>query len=221
MYSWVTHTHSHLGGECPHKCVYCYVDNPRFGRPKKYQGTIRLIENELQVKYGKGKTIFIENCNDLFAESVTEEFICRILDHTREFPENTYVFQSKNPERMRNFHFNLPDKFLAGTTIETNRIIPNISLAPITWERALPMIGWKARKFVTIEPIMDFDVDILAYWIARIDPEFVCIGADSKRYGLPEPPIGRVMALIDKLKFYGIDVREKVNLGRLRKENSK
>lgn len=22
MYPWVTHTHTHLGGECSHKCVF-------------------------------------------------------------------------------------------------------------------------------------------------------------------------------------------------------
>lgn len=25
MYPWVTHTHTHLRGECPHGCRYCYV----------------------------------------------------------------------------------------------------------------------------------------------------------------------------------------------------
>jgi DNA repair photolyase len=44
MYPWVTHTHCHLGGQCPHKCVYCYVDNFPYGRPEKYKGALRLIE---------------------------------------------------------------------------------------------------------------------------------------------------------------------------------
>jgi len=71
MYPWVTHTHSHLGGECPHACTYCYVDNPRFGRPAKYTGPIRLLEDEFKVNYGTGRTIFVENCNDLFAAAVS------------------------------------------------------------------------------------------------------------------------------------------------------
>jgi len=97
MYPWVTHTHCHLGGECPHKCVYCYVDNPRFGRPEKYQGELRLIEAEFAVKYGSGKTIFIENCNDLFAEGVSDEYIRRVLAHCRTWPDNTYVFRPRTP----------------------------------------------------------------------------------------------------------------------------
>ena len=60
MYKFVSHTHSHLGGECPHKCIYCYVDSFRHRVPK-YQGELRLIEKELEVNYGKGKAIFIEH----------------------------------------------------------------------------------------------------------------------------------------------------------------
>ena len=26
MYSWVDCMHTHLGGECPHKCSYCYAN---------------------------------------------------------------------------------------------------------------------------------------------------------------------------------------------------
>ena len=66
MYPWVTHMHSHLGGECPHKCIYCYVDNPRFGRPERYKGKLRLLDWEFKVNYESGNTIFIEHKNDLF-----------------------------------------------------------------------------------------------------------------------------------------------------------
>jgi len=67
MYPWVSNCHSHLGGECEHHCVYCYVEHSKFGRPEKYKGILRLIEEEFSVKYGSGKTIFMEHCNDLFA----------------------------------------------------------------------------------------------------------------------------------------------------------
>ena len=62
-YEWITHAHSHLGGRCVHECSYCYVDNPRFGRPERYKGELRLIEKEFSVNYGSGKTIFMENVN--------------------------------------------------------------------------------------------------------------------------------------------------------------
>jgi hypothetical protein len=64
---------------------------------------------------------------------------------------------------------------------------------------------------------MDFDVDILASWIDRIRPEFLNLGADSKDHHLPEPAVDKIHALVRKLKEYGIELREKHNLQRLKK----
>jgi hypothetical protein len=215
MYPWVTHTHCHLGGECPHKCVYCYVKSFPF-RPPKYQGELRLIEKELDVNYGEGKTIFIENCNDMMAIDVDLEWIIKILKHCLKFPENKYVFQSKNPARFLTMDEFFPDDSLFGTTIETNRFYPQLSYAPSRGDRKIAMEKLNKRKFVTIEPIVDFDVQIFAEGLDCIRPEFVNIGADSKGHNLPEPPIEKVYALIEKLKGYGIEVREKHNLERLK-----
>ena len=74
------------------------------------------------------------------------------------------------------------------------------------------------KKFVTIEPILDFEVVALSNWMKFIKPEFINIGADSKRHNLPEPSMEKVQALIDKLTGYGIEIREKHNLERLRKK---
>jgi hypothetical protein len=79
---------------------------------------------------------------------------------------------------------------------------------------AMEMLG--GRKFITIEPVLDFDVDILASWIARIRPEFLNLGADSKGHGLPEPSAEKIHGFVRKLKEYGIELREKHNLGRLK-----
>jgi len=215
MYPWVTHTHSHLGGECPHKCVYCYVDNPRFGRPAKYQGPLRLIDSEFEVNYGTDKTIFIENCNDMFANDVPADFINDILTHCHAWPGNTYVFQTKNPIRYWSWKEYLPANSILGCTIETNRGTAGISMAPHPKKRASVMTDLPGRKFITVEPVLDFDVDILAQWISVINPEFLNLGADSKNHHLPEPTVEKVHALVDKLHEYGIELREKHNLGRL------
>jgi len=94
MYSWVTHTHTHLGGKCPHECSYCYVGKSRFGIIPRYEGEPRLVEKEFSVNYGSGKTIFMEHMNDAFADGVKSLFIDRILSHCYAFPLNTYVFNS-------------------------------------------------------------------------------------------------------------------------------
>ncbi|MGA2331557.1 MAG: hypothetical protein ABSG75_07340, partial [Syntrophales bacterium] len=183
MYPWVSHTHCHLGGECPHKCSYCYVEHPRFGRPDKYKGPLRLIDSEFRVNYGEGKTIFMENCNDMLAREIPQLFINRIVMHALYWTQNTYVWQTKNPARYLTMDSLFPGGSIFGATIETNRNIPaTISIAPQPYERMLAMEKIQGRKFITIEPVMDFDVDVLASWIDRIRPEFLNLGADSKNH---------------------------------------
>lgn len=220
MYSWVSHTHTHLGGKCSHECKYCYVQamSERFPVMKnKFSGPLRLLEDEFKVDYGKGKVIFIEHCNDLFASNVPQEFLHRILAHCAVFPSNTYVFQTKNTERMfKNFVLLPPDRII-GTTIESDIDYPDISKAPLVWDRIfwLAMLE-KERKFVTIEPVLDFNVHTLAALVAGASPFFVNLGADSKNRGLPEPSVEKVMDLVQVLGTYNIELREKHNLKRLK-----
>jgi len=218
MYPWVTHMHAELGGECEHKCKYCYVENPRWGRAPRYCGEVRLIEAETKTKLGSGNVIFKEHMNDLFAEHVPDNLIVSVLMHCNQYPTNTYVFQSKNPGRMIKFAPRMPRYKIVGTTIETNRhISPDISVAPQPIDRVEGIMLFDLTdKFVTIEPVMDFDVDILASWIDKIRPKFLNLGADSKNHNLPEPTVEKIMALVYKLKEYGIELREKHNLARLK-----
>nr|BDD48342.1 hypothetical protein 17 [Candidatus Omnitrophota bacterium] len=216
MYDWISHTHTHLGGECPHRCSYCYVNSPRFGRPAKYRGPLKLMENEFNVQYKEGRTIFIENCNDLFSEYVSPYMIKRVLEHCNAWPKNTYVFQTKNPKRYSEFLDLLPKDSILGTTIETNRTSDSLGKAPEPLQRYLALGNLKPRKlFITIEPIVDFDVDTLGTWITDIRPEFVNIGADSKGHGLQEPSAEKINALIEFLQKNSIEIREKHNLERI------
>jgi protein gp37 len=215
---WVTHTHSLLGGKCSHECSYCYVQSMAKRYPslaEKYSGDIRLLEKELDVAYGKDKSIFIEHCNDLFAENVPCDFINRILKHCGEYPENTYIFQTKNPNRFKNFLSLLPENFILGTTMETNRNISDISSAPPTVDRYNAIKTIDCNKFITIEPILKFDVDVLVEWISNIKPNFVNIGADSKGSALQEPAPQEIKGLISELARLNIEIKEKHNLQRL------
>lgn len=215
MYPWVTHTHSHLGGLCPHKCTYCYVDSPRFGRPPKYQGELRLIEAEFKTNYGQGKTIFVENCNDLFAADVPLKYIERITAHCNAWTDNLFVWQTKNPARYLEVKDLLPVNSIFGATIESNRNYPDISKGPDMESRVHAMSVLRGRKFVTIEPILDFDVEELASCILQISPEFINIGADSKKHELPEPTTAKIIEFINIITNHGIEIREKHNLTRL------
>jgi protein gp37 len=218
MYSWISHTHTHLAGKCPHGCSYCAIQAmaKRFPAMKdKYSGPLRLIEDEFKVKYGTGKTIFIENCNDMWAEDVPQDLIMKILDHCWAYPENTYVFQTKNPVRYSKNFDDIPPLSMLGCTIETNRDTSAFSKAPLPTDRVTPMMFLPVRKFITIEPILDFDVVELSGWIRAIMPNFINIGADSKGHGLPEPSADKINALIENIQSLGIEIREKHNLERL------
>lgn len=221
MYDWVTHMHSHLGGECPHKCSYCYVQKNRFGVAERYQGAPRLIEKELLVNYGSGKTIFIEHMNDLFAEGIKREWIEAILNHCKKYPDNTYVFQSKAISyAFMQYANDIPKNSLIGTTIETDKAIPEtISKAPDALSRIRGIDFFKSmgfKTFITLEPIMDFTSELFG-WLIDSKPDFINIGADSKENKLSEPPYFKVHALIDGLQKAGLIIKQKSNLGRLLK----
>jgi len=199
----------------------CYVQNNHFGVNPRYKGEVKFLEQELLVDYGQGKVIFEEHMNDMFAEGVQEEDIHKIFDHCYKYPKNSYVFQTKNPVRAWAFKncFSL-DTSLIGTTIETNRteVLMKLSKAPSPDRRyegikLFSLAGFKT--FITIEPIMDFDVDIFSEWIILARPRFVTIGADSKECNLPEPPAQKVRQLITELRANDIVIKEKWNLDRV------
>lgn len=226
MYDWVTHTHSYLGGECPHRCSYCYVGSSRFGRPERYKGPIRILDSELKINHGRGKTIFIEHMGDLFADGVSDVIVGKVLEHCRAYPDNTYVFQSKNPGRILALLdlTEMPPEILIGTTIETNRSIPGTDPGAPSPEARYNAMTWLRRRgvriFVTVEPVLDFDVMEFSGMIANLRPEFINIGADSKGTGLIEPSREKLERFIHFLNLNRITIRKKTNLGRLLGDHS-
>lgn len=216
MYSFITHTWNPLAGECPHGCIYCSTNKlKKYPAVKsKYSGEVRLEEKELKANLGKDYFIFVGAQNDLFAEGVSTSFIDWTLEYCSRF-DNKYLFQSKNPKRFADF--DLPNKSVVCTTIETNRWYPEImNHAPHPEERAEAMAEASKQypTFVTIEPILDFDLDELLALIKQCNPKQVNIGADSKGHHLPEPDRGKIIRLIKELKKF-TKIEKKDNLWRL------
>lgn len=206
MYPWVTHTWNPISGKCSHNCTYCYMNI----FPQK---EIHLNEKTLQDNLGSGNKIFVGSSTDMWAKNVPTEWIYEVLAKCRNY-DNTYLFQSKNVYRFRPDilnKWNIPDKTMIGTTIESDRDY-GISKAIPPKDRAeyFAQIEWISRM-VSVEPIMDFDLEGMIKLIARIKPEFVSIGADSKNNDLPEPPAEKILKLIEKLSQF-TDVRVKDNL---------
>ena len=178
------------------------------------QKPIRLVESELKTDLGMGNFIFVGSSCDMFAEDIPDDWILRILDYCKQF-SNRYLFQSKNPERMTEFSKYFPENTVLGTTIETNREELHYN-APDVSERQFHIQQSKFPVMVTIEPIMDFDLEILVAWIKDIKPDWVNIGADSKGHNLPEPNKEKIEKLIEELKKF-TEVKIKSNLNRLMK----
>lgn len=214
MYPWVTHTWNPLAGECLHKCIYCYMKRSFLGKLKKYHGEVRLIEDELETDLGSHNIIFVGSATDIFGKWVQKETIKRVLNQCSKH-DNIYLFQTKNPARFNEFLESIPKNSILGTTLETNRDYSNISKAQKPSRRYQDFLSIDfPRKMVSIEPILDFDLEEFFSMIEAINPEFVSIGADSKYNNLPEPNPEKIEELISKIRDL-TEIRVKKNLKRV------
>ena len=217
MYEFVTHMWGPVKGKCSHDCNYCYMK--RFAQRK-----LRLDESYLEIDNLKSeRTYFVGSSTDMWANDVPTEWIEKVLKKCNNFPDNTYLFQSKNPGRFKEFIGKFPPNTILGTTIETNynHLTSKYSQAPPPLERYLQMVLIselfpKGKTILSLEPIMDFDIDIMVKWVKKINPEFISIGANSGNINLIEPSKEKVELLIKELKGL-TKVIEKDNLSRLLK----
>ena len=206
MYSFVTHTWNVIKGKCPHDCSYCYMK--KFKQPE-----LHFDEKEFKTDLGEGNFIFVGSSCDMWANQIPIGWIVKTLNHCLKF-DNRYLFQSKDPENILDYV--LPENSVVGTTIETNRFYSEMGKAvgPILRAPAIRDLTFFYETMVTIEPIMDFDLETLVDLIFMCHPEWVNIGADSKSHKLPEPSSEKINELINKLSKF-TQVIPKKNLKRI------
>lgn len=214
MYDFITHTWNTIKGECPHGCSYCYMK--RWGK----QPPLHFDETELKTDLGKNNFIFVGSSCDMFANGVDYYWKKQTLDHCLKYTENKYLLQTKSPDRLFTFLNKMKDNFFICTTLETNRMyksIMNNCRPPKDRSLSLSLIN-HIKKFITIEPIIDFELFDFVEMIKSCDPVQVNIGADSspKRNRLPEPPKEKILELIAELGTF-TKVVQKKNLKRLLK----
>ena len=179
-------------------CRKCYKYIPHSHRERLFQS---LPKTKLR------QFVFACACSDVtFCERAYLEQIIQVMLEKR---DTQFLLQSKNPATFKDFQF--PKNVILGTTIETNRSISEISLAPHPYERYKAMVELKHhKKAVTLEPVMDFDVTELLSWIVDINPVWVQIGYDTRKTGLREPPLYKVDQLSEDLTDSGILVYKKL-----------
>jgi DNA repair photolyase len=209
MYKFIDKTWNPIKGKCFHDCSYCYM--------KKFSNwlpTLRLKDDEIRENLCSGLFIFVGSNIDIFAEDIPSDWIIKVLDHGNQY-NNKYLFQSKNPARIINFlDHPVFKKSVICTTIESNRNYPEVMHeAPAIEERvkameAISNLGFKT--YVTMEPLMAFDLDQTVELIKRCKPEQVNIGRNTyEKVSIPEPTANEAKALANRLEtFTKVDRKE-------------
>jgi len=191
---------------CEHNCSYCYARNLALGRlsrlPQYQDFKPYLVKAELLSSFRSG-LIFVSDMGDLWGQWVPREWIEQVLAVVDRSPNATFMMLTKNPLRYMEFVRQFPPNVILGATIESNLPYPAITDAPDPGSRAwaLACIPWD-RKFVSIEPILDFDLNVLPQRIELVKPQFVYIGYDNWGNNLPEPTLEKTKELIKALERF-------------------
>ena len=191
---------------CLHGCRYCWAKRfalERLSNTEKYKDGFapKLAESELNKRF-RNQFIFVSDMGDLFGEWVPKEWILKVIEATRSSPSSDFLFLTKNPRRYREFVHLCGNNIVLGATIETNRR-NDFSKAPLVSDRAKAMIDLKySKKFISIEPIMDFDLEVLADWTEKIAPIHAAVGYDNWHNRLPEPSLPKTLRLIERLEGF-------------------
>ena len=201
---------------CRHDCTYCKSSFQRQLKrwakkncPYCYEFTPHPHSERLNQKLPGTKYMqFIFTCSsgDIACCDDTT-YLEQIIDRIRRERNKTFLIQSKDPKTFNRVVF--PKNVILGTTMETNRdeLCEAISKAPKPSQRYKDFLEVRHDlKMVTIEPVMDFDMDVMVDWIEKINPCMVWLGYDSGKNRLPEPNLEKVKSLHWELAKRGFTV---------------
>jgi protein gp37 len=205
MFDVITDTWNPVVG-CLHHCTYCWarrLAETKLKNIERYRDGFKpkLVEKELNRKFHK-KYVFAVDMGDLFGDWVPSEWILKVIEAIKNSPSSYFLFLTKNPERYMEFLDFYPENVVLGATIETNRDYP-VSKAPATVERYgfMKKLPFKNR-IISIEPIMDFDLETFVNWVKEINPVMVHVGYDNYNNNLSEPSVSKTYQLIDQLRVF-------------------
>ena len=174
---------------CKHNCIYCKSSFQRqLKRWAKGQGDCpecasfkphyEKHRTRLNQKLPKTKYMqFIFTCSSGDVAYCPIDYLEEIIARIRSEPDKTFLIQSKDPKTFNRVIF--PKNVILGTTLETNRdkLCEGISKAPKPSRRYKDFLEVKHQpKMVTIEPVMDFDLNVMIDWVENINPCMVWLG---------------------------------------------
>jgi len=202
---------------CSFNCSYCWARRVakrlRCEKCREFVPHVHLerLNPRLVPKDG---VVFVGDMGDIACQPKEIKQVMGFIEEFQRRHSTTFFFETKSP-----FFYLLvlpeladlkPGKTIYSATIETNRSITCVySKAPDPERRYAAMRLLDGRKHVSVEPIMDFDLDTMFRWITEIDPEIVSVGYDNYNNRLPEPSLQKVLMLIELLEESGIEVERK------------
>jgi len=212
------------GPGCNYECCYCFGPEiyRRFSQCHLCQGFIPHVHPERlekPPKFKAGETWFIQSMGDFAFLYIQDKR--RIIDIVKYHPETLFYLQSKNPELAFSqpglTPLIFPNNLVLGTTIESDfhskklakgKPYSAYSRAPVPKRRYKALCKHPhSRKYVTIEPIMQFDSVTLLSWLKEMKPEFVYVGYlnpswKAKKLQIPEPKLLETLALCEKMRGF-------------------
>jgi len=200
---------------CGYACSYCrssFQDQlKRWAKsncPQCYEFEPHSHENRLNQRMPHTSFMqFIFVCASSDISFCPTEHLAKIVDRMRDEPNKTFLLQSKNPKTFDRVQFS--KNVILGTTLETNidDIYEGISKAPRPSKRYKDFVNVAhPAKMVTVEPVLDFDINVMVSWIENIQPCMVWLGYDSRKNHLPEPPLEKVKSFYWELGTLGFRV---------------
>lgn len=205
MFENITETWNPVVG-CLHNCSYCWarrLAETKLKNIERYKDGFKpkLVEKELSKRFHR-QNVFVSDMGDLFGKWVPAEWITKVIDAVKRSPTSNFLFLTKNPVRYFEFLKLYPENVVLGATIETNRDYV-FSGSPPTVERfrAMKELPFK-NKVISVEPVVDFDLELFVQWIREINPILVHVGYDNYNCKLPEPQLSKTKMLIENLETF-------------------
>lgn len=200
---------------CEHDCTYCKSSFQRQLKrwakkncPKCYEFTPHEHSNRLDQSLPRTNYMqFIFTCSSGDIAFCSTEYLERIITRIRSEPDRTFLVQSKDPSTFNRVIF--PRNVILGTTLETDKDeqCEGISKAPKPSQRNKDFFQVNnPLKMITIEPVIDFDLDVMTDGVQKINPFMVWLGYDSGKNKLPEPKLAKVKSLYWELTKKGFVV---------------
>jgi protein gp37 len=219
MFPFITCTWNPITG-CLHDCVYCWA---RKLAETKLKGTSRykdgfkptFHEEELKRNFKQNDFVFVSDMGDAFGSWINQDWQEKVFRKINENPETDFLLMTKNPMAYYWLQNLIPRNCILGCTIESNAIYNLKSKAPWQPERLKTMqklVGdpmLPNRRFIAVEPLMDFHLDLFLDGLLKTKPWGVAIGYDNYGNHLSEPSLDKTNQLIAKLEANNVKVFRK------------